>query len=496
MSYDRAGGGVPAGMRLTLAPGTRRFAPGLVGGGSPWRLLRLSAAGDRLVERWSVGEPVPDTPAARHLATRLVDGGLAWSRPAPDHTRPVRVVIPCRDRAAGLAVTLEALDPELDVVVVDDASNDPAATARLVAGRPRTRLYRRPRRGGPAAARNDGWREAGAGSDRRPAGAGTAGATPVDGDGDDTLVAFVDTECIPPPGWCAALAGHFGDPSMGAVAPRITAYAPGGTTGWLPAYEQARSPLDLGPWPAPVRPATAVSYVPSTALVVRRAALDDLGGFDDGLVTGEDVDLVWRLDQAGWRVRYDPSVVVGHPVRPNLSAWLGQRVSYGRSAAPLAARHGRKVAPLSISRWSAAVWALACAGHPLVAMAVAGASSRRAARRADRVTTPGAPAVPRAEIARLVARGHLLAGRGLADAVRRTWWPLAAVAAVGSRRCRRALAVAVTVPPLIEWVQRRPPVGPLAWMLLRLADDAAYGAGVWAGAVGERRFACLLPSLS
>ena len=54
---------------------------------------------------------------------------------------------------------------------------------------------------------------------------------------------------------------------------------------------------------------TRVAYVPTAALLVRRAALGD--GFDESLRNGEDVDLVWRLIEAGWRVRYEPAVQVG-----------------------------------------------------------------------------------------------------------------------------------------------------------------------------------------
>ena len=42
---------------------------------------------------------------------------------------------------------------------------------------------------------------------------------------------------------------------------------------------------------------------------MRRAALEQLGGFAEDLRFGEDVDLVWRLVEAGHRVRYDPRSV-------------------------------------------------------------------------------------------------------------------------------------------------------------------------------------------
>jgi len=67
--------------------------------------------------------------------------------------------------------------------------------------------------------------------------------------------------------------------------------------GWLDRYERLRSSLDLGPEPGPSVPRTRVAYVPSAALLVRRAALG--AGFDEELRVAEDVDLVLRLHAAG-----------------------------------------------------------------------------------------------------------------------------------------------------------------------------------------------------
>ena len=75
-------------------------------------------------------------------------------------------------------------------------------------------------------------------------------------------------------------------------------------------YDAEHSPLDLGPEPARVRAGTRVSYVPAAAIVCRVDAIREIGGFDEALRFGEDVDLVWRLDAAGWRCRYEPVATV------------------------------------------------------------------------------------------------------------------------------------------------------------------------------------------
>ena len=60
-------------------------------------------------------------------------------------------------------------------------------------------------------------------------------------------------------------------------------------------------------------------------MVARREALGS--GFDEGLPLGEDVDLVWRLHDAGWQVRYEPGIRVAHDDRVEPAAWYRRRVA-------------------------------------------------------------------------------------------------------------------------------------------------------------------------
>jgi len=59
--------------------------------------------------------------------------------------------------------------------------------------------------------------------------------------------------------------------------------------------------------------AHAVDWVMGAALVLRRAALDEVGLFDeDFFLYSEEVDLQFRLRQAGWQVHYFPGATVVH----------------------------------------------------------------------------------------------------------------------------------------------------------------------------------------
>ncbi|WP_219943832.1 mycofactocin biosynthesis glycosyltransferase MftF [Iamia sp. SCSIO 61187] len=447
---------LPVGFRVALDPGVRRIDGGRVlVGGAPLRLLRVTSAGAGLLDRLASGAPVPSGSGGARLVRRLLDTGMA--HPRLDHVDPpfgagdVAAVIPIRGRTDQLAPTLAALGPVGEVVVVDDGSPAPVAVPDGV------RVLRHERSRGPGPAREVGWR-----------------AT------DLPVVAFVDAEVVPAAGWLPALLAHLADPAVGAVAPRTVA---SGGPGRLAAYDADRSPLDLGPAEATVRPGSPVPYVPTTALVVRREAMAAVGGFDPDLRFGEDVDLVWRLVAAGWTVRYAPEVTVTHPVRPDGRGWVRQRFAYGSSAGPLAVRHGAAVVPLRLSGWSGAAWALAAVGHPGLGALVAAGSTAALARKLGGLDDPAGEAL------RLAGRGHLLAGRAIAQAVRRAWLPAAVAAAVASRRLRPAVATAVLGPAVVDLVRRGPV--PAA---LHLADDAAYCAGVWAGSWRARTGRALLPA--
>ena len=460
---------LPAGFGITFDPGTQFVGPDVLFGGSPPRLLRLSPAGVRALEELRGGRVGPAD--GGRLARRLTDTGLAHPRPPGPDPGPdqVTVVIPVRDRPVGLARCLAALGSRYPVIVVDDGSLDPDT----VAARCRehgARLRRRPAPGGPGPARNDGL---------------ALVTTP--------LVAFLDSDCAAGPDWIAGLARHFADPMVGAVAPRVRAQTGPGVAG---RYLQARAPVDLGPREARVAPLTRVSYVPTAALLARRDAV--AAGFDPGLRYGEDVDLIWRMAAAGWRVRYDPAAEVRHAEPDRWARLLARRFRYGTSAAPLARRHPGQVPPLILQAWPAAAVAALLARRPLTALAAYGAGTGQLVRLLR------AWGVPR--------RGVL---GPMAGSVRQTWlgvgrwsiqYALPAVA-VGlarpggrtpaARACRcLALASLVLGPPAAEWLRARPRLDPVRFTLGYLADEAAYGAGVYRGALAERIAAPLLPRIA
>jgi mycofactocin system glycosyltransferase len=398
--------------------------------------------------------------SAQMLARRLASGGAFTPQPPAGGptTDDVTVVVPVRDRPAQLEQLLDALG-ELACVVVDDASADAGATKEI--------------------AERHGASFIGLSSNVGPAGARNAGLAAVN----SPLVAFVDSDCVPAEGWLGPLLGHFDDPLVAAVAPRIVSAG-------LARDGSARASLDRGPREGPVRPGSRIPFVPSAALVVRADVATGSDLFDAALRGGEDVDLVWRLDEAGWDVRYIPASTVAHEGPATLRDFLVRRAFYGTTAAPLSRRHGQALAPVHLSGWSLAVWVLLLARRPVLALAALSASIVLLARRLR-----GLVRDPVGVATHIAGGGTTRSALPALASLTRAWSP-ALVLGLAFRRTRRASALALVVPAVSEWAADRRALDPVRAVAIHVADDVAYGTGVWIGCARERTLVPLIPRIA
>ncbi|MFZ3268000.1 MAG: mycofactocin biosynthesis glycosyltransferase MftF [Mycobacterium sp.] len=440
-------------------------------GGSPTRLLRLAPAAQDMLDdgRLKVRDAV-----SAELARTLLDATVAHPRPAggPSH-RDVTIVIPVRDNLGGLRRLVASLR-DLRIIIVDDGSSTPIKREDFAGAHSGIEVIRHPQSRGPAAARNSGLAACKTG-----------------------FIAFLDSDVVPRRGWLEALLGHFCDPTVALVAPRIVGLAK--TDHMVARYEAVRSSLDLGQREAPVIPYTSVSYVPSAAIVCRTSTLRDVGGFDETLRSGEDVDLCWRLVEAGARLRYEPIAQVAHDHRTELRGWIARKAFYGGSAAPLSIRHPDKIAPLMIPGWALTAWILMAIGSSfgyLGSLFVAALTGRRIAKAMQGADTQ------MWDVLVIATRSLWSAALQLASAICRHYWPIALLAALACRPCRRVVLVAAVLDGVVDWANRRQsadddvrPIGLLTYLVLKRLDDLAYGLGLWYGVVRERNIGPLKPQI-
>jgi GT2 family glycosyltransferase len=182
--------------------------------------------------------------------------------------------------------------PSVDIVVVDNASTD--GTADFVTSRwPQVRVVRSRRNLGFAGGANIGL---------------SVAQTP--------FVVLLNQDAAPSDGWLSALLEPFADKRVGAVTSKVV-FADDGrinnagvvvrTDGF--GYDRGFGAADDGTYDT----AVDVFAVSGTACALRMTALRDVGLLDGSLfLYYEDTDLSWRLQLAGWRLRYEPRAVVRH----------------------------------------------------------------------------------------------------------------------------------------------------------------------------------------
>jgi GT2 family glycosyltransferase len=246
---------------------------------------------------------------------------------APQDAPRVSVVCCSYNGEATIRDTLGALArldyPDVEVIVVDDGSTDATASIARSYG---VRVVSTPNQG-LSAARNVGLRVA-----------------------SGEIVAYIDDDAYPDPAWLTHLVRTFreggfcgvGGPNLlppedGAVA-ECVANAPGGPCHVLVSDQEAE-------------------HIPGCNMAFEKHWLERVGGCDPQFrAAGDDVDLCWRLQEAGGRLGFHPAAVVWHHRRSSLRRYWRQQVGYGKAEALLARKWPQKYNSAAHIPWSGRIY--------------------------------------------------------------------------------------------------------------------------------------------
>jgi hypothetical protein len=143
---------------------------------------------------------------------------------------------------------------------------------------------------------------------------------------------FLDADTLPPP---SLVDDYFREPideRCGAVAGGVVAAR--GQRALVARYAASRRYLSQAAHMRDVhRP-----YGITANLLVRRAAWEGVGGFFEGLRSGGDQDLCWRIQDAGWTLAYREPAAVEHRHRERVLPLMRQMARYSAAIAWMARR--------------------------------------------------------------------------------------------------------------------------------------------------------------
>ncbi|MFN3407942.1 MAG: glycosyltransferase [Limisphaerales bacterium] len=265
----------------------------------------------------------------------------------------VSVVVASYNSERTLRACLESLErlhyPDYEVILVDDGSTD--ATAQLVfqgrtepgpaggtfpmfsdkpgqlAAFPHLRYFRHAKNEGLSVARNTG----------------IAAAT-------GEIIAFTDADCRADEDWLYYLVGALLSREFGAV----------GGPNFLPPEDSAVAAAVMV---SPGGPAHVMlddrqaEHIPGCNMAFWRDALAAINGFDPIFKrAGDDVDVCWRLEQAGYKIGFSPAALVWHYRRATVGAYLKQQAGYGEAEAMLIRKHPEYFNSFGGSLWRGRIY--------------------------------------------------------------------------------------------------------------------------------------------
>lgn len=195
------------------------------------------------------------------------------------------------------------------------------------------------------------------------------------------LVAFLDSDALPRPGWLAALTGAVAEDGVAVSGGPVLPVWPSGRR--VPALFRTAaagaflSMLDLG-----LHPLDVPRVLPGNMLVDRRETGEavfatDLGRAGADLLGAEEIEMMVRVRARGGRLRYVPAAAVDHHTVPERLRWrwMWARV---HAAGREAALHATALEPMPLPRgWRERAFLAAAAPAFLHGRHISGRRARR-----------------------------------------------------------------------------------------------------------------------
>jgi mycofactocin glycosyltransferase len=446
---------------------------GLVLQDAPLRVIRINKAAVGILEKCRTGFCLAAEKRERHLNAVLsfLDhfyeaGILDWIPPEKIDKPAVSIIVPVYNRAHDIGTCLESLlslnypKSKREIIVVDDASDD---TTVSVVRNYDVRLIVQTANRGQSAARN-------------------AGVRASKGD----IIGFIDSDCIADPEWLNDLVTYFNDPRLALIGGYVDSVF---SESHLDRYEEVHSPLNMGTKQVLAKEKQTNFYVPTCNMLIKKDIYTQLGGLDERLRVGEDVDLCWKLTSQGHRSMYVPKGKVKHKHRNRFYQCFRRRFYYGTSEAVLynKYRHVRKKFPY---HWEGAFLLLLIsagltARSPLLLLSALVFIFFEGIRKQLRLKRKYNIEISLSDIYPAILKQHLLLNYHFGYHIARYYLLPVMILSALLPQLAPALLAMVTLPVVFEFYQKKPRLSFPAFALFFWIEQIFYQVGVFWGCLKQ-----------
>ena len=388
----------------------------------------------------------------------------------------ITVIVPVRNRPSEISACLNSLarlnypPDKLETIVVDDASED--TTPDVVKRFAGVRLLRMEQHRQASYCRN-------------------RAAEIARGD----VLAFIDSDCLADPEWLKELVPAFRDPSLGALGGWVDAAL---EDNGIDRYEKVKSALKMGSWFKRSEQTERFFYVPACNFLVRSDAFACLGGFRESMHVGEDVDLCWRLQDAGYALEYRPMGRVSHKHRNRIGAFCARRFDYGTSEPALQQLHTGRVKTLYLPWTESLFWLTvvlsALLGSPIPLLAGAGLFLADGIRKHGKLKSRCVP-VALHEVCTAIMRGYLAFVYHCCSFFSRYYLIAVPLILPLSPKGAAILAGMHLFTGVVEYFIRKPRLNLLSFLTFFTLEQASYQSGVWWASIRKANLKPVLPRI-
>jgi cellulose synthase/poly-beta-1,6-N-acetylglucosamine synthase-like glycosyltransferase len=156
------------------------------------------------------------------------------------------------------------------------------------------------------------------------------------------VLGFVDADAKVEQDWLRKLVPHLQETKVAGVSGAIETWNAKNAWARVIGYEIKNRYSRVGKY---------TGRIATMNLLLKKAVIEEVGGWDEGFPSQYDTDFGYRMSQLGYKIAYEPAAKCYHFNRPTVRAYWRQQLQYGKNTLRLYLKHGQLARGDEITDW-------------------------------------------------------------------------------------------------------------------------------------------------